>query len=80
MPARSPNPKDTIRIIDQLVNLGLLDKRTFKHMHHFGGSLTTFRRYCSTIGSFQHDSENYRLHEKLQNLLDSRSSRHNSRL
>ena len=80
MAAREPNPKDTIRIIDQLVDLGLLDERTFKHMHHFGGSLSTFQKYCSKISSFQHDSENYRLHEKLRNLLDSRSSGRNSRL
>jgi hypothetical protein len=68
-----PDPRDTIRIIDQLVQKGLLDERNFRNMHHFGGSLSGFRRYCSTINNFRRESPNRRLHEVLRALLDSHS-------
>ena len=75
MSSVEPDPRDTIRIIDQLVRKGLLDERTFRNMHHFGGSLSTFQKYCSTIRSFQRESKNRRLHEELRALLDSHSQK-----
>jgi hypothetical protein len=72
MTAKERDPKDTIRILDRLVELGLLDELRFRRMHHFGDSLSNFRKYCSTIDSFQHDSENRRLHQQLQELLELR--------
>ena len=75
MPAKEPDPRDTVRILDQLVEQGLLNERMFREMHHLGDSLANFRKYCSERTSFRHHSQNRRLHEKLQCLLDSRSRR-----
>jgi hypothetical protein len=75
MPAKEPDPRDTVRILDRLVEQSLINERTFREMHHLGGSLAAFRKYCSKITSFRHHSENRRLHEKLQRLLDSGSPR-----
>jgi hypothetical protein len=78
MPFKGPDPRDTINIIDQLVEHGLLDEPMFRRMHHFGGSLSTFRKYCSTINSFRLDGANWRLHEELLKLLGSSSQRDKS--
>jgi hypothetical protein len=73
MPNNEPNPRDTPRILDQLVKKGILSEQAFKDKHHLGDSIAGFRRYCSKITSFKPNGNNHRLHEWLQKLLDSRS-------
>lgn len=74
MPDRRPDPKDTIRILDRLVERKLLNETQFRDMHHLGGSMTGFRSYCSTIASFRRNGTNQNLHDKLQKMLDSYES------
>jgi len=71
MPNREPDPRDTIGIIDRLVELKLLNEAEFRQTHHLGGSIAGFRSYCSKVKSFRANSENRRLHEALQKMLDS---------
>jgi hypothetical protein len=70
MQDRGPNPKETIEIIDRLVALGLIDESRFRAMHHLGGSITGFRRYCDKKASFIIGGNNHKLHEKLKEMLD----------
>jgi hypothetical protein len=68
---RGPNPKDTVRILDRLVDLGMLSEAEFQKMHHLSGSTSGFRSYCSKITRFRRNSKNRDLHEKLCALLES---------
>ena len=61
-----PNPKETIRILDRLVDMKLLGEDEFREMHHLGGSIAGFKRYCMKINAFQNNSRNYQLHEALR--------------
>ena len=70
-PPGEPDPRDTVRIIGLLVTRGLLDEATFRRMHHFGDSLSSFQKYCTKIKSFQPNSLNRQLHEELQRMLKS---------
>lgn len=69
--SRDPDPRDTVKIIDLLVEKRILDEPTFRRMHHLEGSISNFRRYCSKIKAFQQNSPNRRLHEELQRMLES---------
>jgi hypothetical protein len=70
-----PDPEETLKLLDRLVSLKLLDEPRFRGMHHFGGSMSGFRSYCHTIKSFRPNGANHRLHEELQNLLDGHERR-----
>jgi hypothetical protein len=62
--------RETIKIIDALVQRGFQDAQ-FRSLHHFGASLASFRRYCSSVRNFVPGSKNEELHDRLQKLLDS---------
>ena len=79
MADRGPNPRDTVLILDQLVDLGLLSEAEFQQMHHLGGSTSGFKSYCSKITEFRRNSRNRDLHEKLCALLESYQRRSHSK-
>jgi hypothetical protein len=66
-----PVPKDTVVIIDQLVERGALDDLTFRRMHHLNDSLNGFRGYCQRVTRFRRDSRNRDLHDRLKAMLES---------
>ena len=68
---QGPDPSDTVKIIDQLVSMGVMNNEKFKKMHHLGGSLHGFRTWCQEkVRSFQPNGNNRKLHEQLQKMLD----------
>ena len=67
---RAPNPKETVKLIERLVSLQLLDETSFRLMHHRGDSIAGFSRYCQTVKTFIRDGANYKLHEELAKMLD----------
>ena len=46
MTDNGPNPRETVQIIDDLIELKLLSEADFRRMHHLGGSISDFRHYC----------------------------------
>ncbi|MGB7265695.1 MAG: hypothetical protein WBC92_09295, partial [Terracidiphilus sp.] len=60
--------KDTLALLDELEAFGLTEP-LFQHIHHFGGSLKTFRAFCTTIGYFRKGGCNQLLHERLAHML-----------
>ncbi len=64
-----PTPSQTIQIIDQLVLQKRLNEKEFRAMHHLGGSIAGFRRYCGTVKSFRPGGNNWKLHNELRALL-----------
>lgn len=70
VPQNGPTPKETIRIVDELLRWGHLTEPEFKGMHHMHHSPTKFQSYCATIGAFQPESRNRHLAERLLNRHD----------
>jgi hypothetical protein len=70
-----PDPKDTIRILDEFVRRELINDATFKQMHHLGDSMAGFQKYCSTVSSFTPGGNNHQLHDKLHKLLEPTNAR-----
>jgi hypothetical protein len=67
---REPDPKETVKLLDRLVSLKLVDDSKFRRMHHLGDSLAGFRSYCQKIKSFRLDGANRKMHENLWKMLD----------
>jgi hypothetical protein len=60
-----PTPKETIRIIDELLQWGHLTECEFEAMHHMRHPPAKFQSYCATIAAFQPESRNRCLAERL---------------
>ena len=69
MYSEEPTPNETIDIIDKLVLQKRLSEEQFKAMHHLGGTIAAFRRYCGTVKSFRPGGNNRKLHNELKGLL-----------
>jgi hypothetical protein len=65
----TPDPKETVRIIDALLKRGLTDAQ-FRPIHHLGDSLAGFRGYCSRVQSFVDGGRNHRLAIELEKRLE----------
>jgi hypothetical protein len=61
----TPDPRDTIGIIDALLKRGFSNVQ-FRSLHHLGDSPAGFRRYCSKLQSFVPGGRNHRLAVELQ--------------
>lgn len=68
MADQEPDPKETAQMIDRLVKTGRLSEAQFQQMHHLGRSISSFRKYCHSVQSFQINGNNRILHEKLVRL------------
>ena len=60
--------KDTLALLDELEAFGLTEL-LFRQIHHFGGSLKTFRAFSTTVGYFRKSGCNQLLHERLAYVL-----------
>jgi len=71
MPAKRTevDPKDTLKLLDQMEALGFNDD-AFWLLHHFRErkheTIGSFRRYCSDHQAFQKNGNNQLVHERLK--------------
>jgi hypothetical protein len=76
---RNTDPKDSVRIIDELVRLGLLNDSAFSQLHHLGDSISGFKRYCSKVSRFRQNGQNQYLHDCLEAILHSQQQKSQKR-
>jgi hypothetical protein len=60
--------QDTLTLLDELEEFGLEDC-LFRRLHQFGGSLNSFKAFCSTVRDFRRTGCNQLLHERLAHML-----------
>jgi hypothetical protein len=53
-------PEAGIALLDELEDLGFTNE-SFRHLHHSGDSIISFRNWCAKVGGFRADHNNQRV-------------------
>ena len=77
------DPKETLRLLDELESLGFTDKH-FARLHHFRAkgrkdTIRSQRRYCEKTGYFHPGSNNTRVQQRLAMVLNEYRATPNAR-